>query len=99
MDNLAVKKVFNFSLLRRIFSFAAPYKRSFYLSMLLTVVLAALSPARPYLIQLTVDKYIANQWVRMLIIVTLVQVVLLLVETLVRFFFSYLTNWPEPGIF
>lgn len=98
MDNLAVKKVFNFSLLRRIFSFAAPYKRSFYLSMFLTVVLAALSPARPYLIQLTVDKYIANQWVRMLIIVTLVQVVLLLVETLVRFFFSYLTNWLGQSV-
>lgn len=98
MDNLAVKKVFNFSLLRRIFSFAAPYKRSFYLSMFLTVVLAALSPARPYLIQLTVDKYIANQWVRMLIIVTLVQVVLLLLETLVRFFFSYLTNWLGQSV-
>jgi len=98
VDNLAVKKVLNFSLLRRIFSFAAPYKRSFYLSMFLTVVLAALSPARPYLIQLTVDKYIANQWVRMLIIVTLVQVVLLLVETLVRFFFSYLTNWLGQSV-
>lgn len=98
MDNLAVKKVFNFSLLRRIFSFAAPYKRSFYLSMFLTVVLAVLSPARPYLIQLTVDKYIANQWVRMLIIVTLVQVVLLLLETLVRFFFSYLTNWLGQSV-
>ncbi|MET6998573.1 ABC transporter ATP-binding protein [Chitinophaga defluvii] len=66
--------------------------------MFLTVVLAALSPARPYLIQLTVDKYIANQWVRMLIIVTLVQVVLLLLETLVRFFFSYLTNWLGQSV-
>jgi ATP-binding cassette subfamily B multidrug efflux pump len=98
VDNLTVKKVFNFSLLRRIFSFAAPYKRSFYLSMFLTVVLAALSPARPYLIQLTVDKYIANQWVQMLIIVTIIQVLLLILETGVRFFFSYLTNWLGQSV-
>ncbi|HWV65205.1 ABC transporter ATP-binding protein [Chitinophaga sp.] len=98
MENLAVKKVFDFSLLRRIFSFAAPYKRSFYISMILTVVLAAISPLRPYLIQVTVDKYIAGQLMQMLILVTIVQIGLLLVETVVRFFFSYLTNWLGQSV-
>ncbi|WP_143310720.1 ABC transporter ATP-binding protein [Chitinophaga vietnamensis] len=98
MENLAVKKVFDFSLLRRIFSFAAPYRRSFYVSMLLTVVLAVISPLRPYLIQVTVDKYIANQVMRMLVIVTVVQILLLLLETIVRFFFSYLTNWLGQSV-
>ncbi|SEW00030.1 ABC transporter ATP-binding protein [Chitinophaga arvensicola] len=98
MENLAVKKVFDFSLLRRIFSFAAPYKRSFYISMILTVILAAISPLRPYLIQVTVDKYIANQLVQMLILVTVVQIGLLLLETVVRFFFSYLTNWLGQSV-
>lgn len=98
MENLAVKKVFDFSLLRRIFSFAAPYKRSFYISMILTVILAAISPLRPYLIQVTVDKYIASQLVQMLILVTIVQIGLLLLETVVRFFFSYLTNWLGQSV-
>ena len=98
MENPAVKKVFDFSLLRRIFSFAAPYKRSFYISMVLTVVLAAISPLRPYLIQVTVDKYIAGQLMRMLVLITIVQVGLLLVETMVRFFFSYLTNWLGQSV-
>ncbi|MBO9732893.1 MAG: ABC transporter ATP-binding protein [Chitinophaga sp.] len=98
MENLAVKKVFDFSLLRRIFSFAAPYKRSFYISMVLTVVLAAISPLRPYLIQVTVDKYIANQLMQMLLLVTVVQVGLLILETIVRFFFSYLTNWLGQSV-
>ncbi|MCW3461918.1 ABC transporter ATP-binding protein [Chitinophaga nivalis] len=98
MENLAVKKVFDFSLLRRIFTFAAPYKRSFYISMFLTVVLAVISPLRPYLIQVTVDKYIAGQLMRMLVIVTVVQIGLLLVETVVRFFFSYLTNWLGQSV-
>jgi len=98
MDNLTIKRVFDFSLLRRLFSFAAPYKRSFYLSMFLTVVLAVLSPLRPWLIQVTVDKYIANQWMRMLIIITIVQIGVLLLETLVRFFFGYLTNWLGQSV-
>jgi ATP-binding cassette subfamily B protein len=98
MDNLTIKRVFDFSLLRRLFSFAAPYKGSFYLSMLLTVVLAVLSPLRPWLIQVTVDKYIANQWIRMLVIITIVQIGVLLLETLVRFFFGYLTNWLGQSV-
>ncbi|HEY0608629.1 MAG TPA: ABC transporter ATP-binding protein [Chitinophaga sp.] len=98
MDNLTIKRDFDFSLLRRLFSFAAPYKGSFYLSMFLTVVLAVLSPLRPWLIQITVDKYIANQWMRMLIIITIVQIGVLLLETLVRFFFGYLTNWLGQSV-
>lgn len=98
MSNVAAKRVFDFSLLRRIFSFAKPYKRSFYVSMVLTVVLAVISPLRPYLIQVTVDKYIANQLVRMLVLVTVLQIALLLLETVVRFFFSYLTNWLGQSV-
>jgi ATP-binding cassette subfamily B protein len=98
MNNGKAKRVFDFSLLNRVFSFAAPYKRYFYISMFLTVLLALLSPVRPYLIQLTVDKYITNQWVQMLVIVTIIQVVMLLLETLVRFFFSYITNWLGQSV-
>ncbi|KAA2245620.1 ABC transporter ATP-binding protein [Chitinophaga agrisoli] len=98
MENLTIKRIFDFSLLRRLFSFAVPYKRSFYLSMVLTIVLAVLSPLRPYLIQVTVDKYIAGRWMQMLVIITLVQIGLLLIETVVRFFFSYLTNWLGQSV-
>ncbi|MBW8686574.1 ABC transporter ATP-binding protein [Chitinophaga rhizophila] len=98
MEKTAVKKVFDISLLRRIFTFAVPYRRSFYLSMFLTVLLAVISPMRPYLIQLTVDKYIAGQLMQMLIFITMVQVVLLLLETVMRFYFSYLTNWLGQSV-
>lgn len=98
MENLAVKKVFDFSLLRRIFTFAAPYKRALYLSMVMTVIFAVISPLRPYLIQVTVDKYIASQLTRMLVTVTIIQMVLLLLESVVRFYFSYLTNWLGQSV-
>ncbi|QJB33968.1 ABC transporter ATP-binding protein [Chitinophaga oryzae] len=98
MENLAVKKVFDFSLLRRIFTFAAPYKRALYLSVVMTVIFAVISPLRPYLIQVTVDKYIASQLMKMLVTVTIVQIALLAVETVVRFYFSYLTNWLGQSV-
>lgn len=86
------KKVFDVRLLRRVFSFAAPYKKQFYLAILLTILLAAIAPARPYLIQVTVDKYVANGLLRMVIDITLIQIGLLLVESFLRFYFSYLTS-------
>lgn len=96
MEN--VKRVFDVSLLKRVFSFAAPYKRYFYLSIFLTVMLALVSPVRPFLIQLSVDKYITNQWVQMLINVTIIQIGMLLLETVVRFLFSFMTNWLGQSV-
>ncbi|WP_343700082.1 ABC transporter ATP-binding protein [Chitinophaga sp.] len=98
MDQVQKKKLFDVSLLKRVFSFAAPYRRYFYLSMFLTVLLAVLSPVRPWLIQLSVDKYITNQWAQMLMIVTIIQVALVVLETVVRFFFSYITNWLGQSV-
>lgn len=55
------KKVFDFSLLRRIFQFVAPYKRKFYTSVFLSVVLAIMAPVRPWLIQITINRGIAGK--------------------------------------
>ena len=52
----AKRKIFNFSLLRRVFHFAAPYKNKFYGSLVLALLLAAFAPLRPLLIQLTINK-------------------------------------------
>src|SRR5699024_2061902 len=48
---------------------------------------------RPYLIQLSVDKYIIGKLLYGLIIITIIQVGFLLLESLLRFAFMYLTNW------
>ncbi len=50
------KKVgFNFLLLRQIFFYVKPYKKYLYASIFLALLMAAVAPVRPYLIQLTVD--------------------------------------------
>jgi len=92
------KKIFDLNLLRRIFSFASPYKRSLYISMAMSVVLAGLSPLRPYLIQLSVDKYIANHMLQMLINISIIQLVVLLIENGLRFWFLYRINWLGQAV-
>lgn len=93
------KKIFDFALLQRVFRFAAPYKNKFYISLLLAMVLAIIAPIRPYLIQLTINDGIkhdtASQFVAgpggFIIEITIIQIVLLMLETGFRFLFSFLT--------
>ncbi len=44
------------SLLSRVFFFVRPYRKYFFLSIFLAIVMAVFAPVRPLLIQLTVDK-------------------------------------------
>lgn len=87
------KKAINLQLLRRIFSFTAPYRRTLYLCMSLAIILAIVSPLRPYLIKVSVDKYIGNNMLQGLIWISVFQFGLLLAESLLRFWFSYRANW------
>ncbi|MCW3074179.1 MAG: antibiotic transporter ATP-binding protein [Flaviaesturariibacter sp.] len=92
------KKSFDLKVLRRVLRFAAPYKKKFYLSIAFTIILALFTPVRPYLIQLTVDDYITNQVVRLIINVTIIQILFLLLETGLRFYFSYITSWLGQAV-
>ena len=93
MANEALKKIFDFENLRRVFQFAAPYKRRFYVSIWLAVFLAIITPVRPYLIKITVDKFIASKMLDWIIWMTVIQIGLLIIESAVRFYFSYITAW------
>lgn len=90
---METKKAGGLSLLKRIFSYTRPYRGRLWISILLAIVLAILAPARPYLIQLSVDHYIANKLLQGLITVTVIQLGILLVESALRFVFMYTTNW------
>lgn len=73
------------------FRYAAPYKKKFYLSVALAIFLALMTPVRPMLIQVTVNNYITNGLVALLINITLIQIGLILFETFIRFLFSFTT--------
>ena len=93
------KKIFDISLLRRVFRFASPYKNKFYISLFLSLFLALLAPIRPFLIQVTInDGLYANNLAHFMngpggfiIEITIIQIILLLIETGTRFYFTFTT--------
>src|SRR6266566_3266780 len=97
------RKIFDFSLLRRVFQYTAPYKRRLHLSILLSILLAVISPLRPFLIQVTMNEYIKkgvtdnvavkSKMIDLVIYITIFQIILLLAETIFRFYFSFITAW------
>jgi ATP-binding cassette, subfamily B, multidrug efflux pump len=87
------KKLLDFTILKRVFAFTAPYKKKLYLSIFLSILLAVISPLRPYLIQYTVNIFIKDGNTYWLILITVIQIGLLLFETGLRFYFGFLTSW------
>jgi len=98
MANVINKKFFDFDLLKRVLRFAAPYKRRFYWSIALAIILAVFTPVRPILIQITVDKYISGGLWKWVLIITFIQIGFLLLETGLRFYFSYITAWLGQNV-
>jgi ATP-binding cassette subfamily B multidrug efflux pump len=112
MTPAPTKKVFDFTLLKRVYGFVRPYRKQFYSSLFLSVLLAVISPVRGLFIQYTVDKGLKgnvknipawlnqlfdsvshNDIISFIIIISVFQIVLLMVETLFRFSFTFTTSW------
>lgn len=85
-------------LLRRVFRYTLPYKRRFVASLALAVTLAVLAPIRPYLIQQTVNRHIADGALNWIVWITLIQIGILIVETVLRFYFSFITAWLGQNV-
>lgn len=112
---MPAKRVFDFSLLRRIFQFVAPYKGKFYTSIFLSIVLAIMAPVRPWLIQVTINRGIGgkehaaptwlnhllgngNTLISIIISITIFQIIFLIIESVLRFWFSYSTSWLGQAV-
>jgi ATP-binding cassette subfamily B protein len=89
---------FDLSTLRRLLAYARPYCWRFFLSLLLALLLAFMSPARPLLIDYTLRDILGGRLengfaIALLVRITIIQVVLLILESGMRFLFTYLTTW------
>ena len=93
------KKIFNIVLLKRVLQVASPFKKKIYISLFLSVVLAVMAPIRPWLIQYTIHTGILNHQNSFflhgtgmfLVEITIIQIILLLLDTLLRFIFTVTT--------
>lgn len=86
-------ELLDWQVLRRILGLVAPYKKVFWSTLLLVVLLSLLAPLRPWLIQYTVDNHITSGDHAGLLVMTALMVVSLLLETVFRYFFSYASTW------
>ncbi len=84
---------FNYSLFRRVMAMVKPYKRTFYLTAILTVVLAPLAIMRPKLVQTMVDDHIFVGDVRGMTILACIILGVLILEVVLRYFFLYWADW------
>ncbi len=85
-------KTYDWNILRRIFSYAKPYKKVFNWSVILTIAIAILSPIRPFLTQLTVDKFILLNDKNGLLNMIIFMIFLLIFQTIVQYYHTFLTN-------
>lgn len=85
--------IIDLKVLRRLFVFARPYIGKFYFLVVLTVLLAFLSPLRPYLIQVTIDDHVAIGDYSGLVNMTLILVGLIVVTAIVQYSHTYISGW------
>src|SRR6185503_5980667 len=86
-------KALDLPILKRIYGFTTPYRGVFYAGVFLTLLLTFLSPIRPVLVQYTIDHYVVKADAEGLLRMTLLMIGLLLFQTLVQYYHTYLTNW------
>lgn len=85
--------IVDFGVLKRLFAFAQPYIKEFYILVFLTVSMAIVVPLRPYLIQLTIDDKIAGGDFKGLLTMIIILIVLLVIQSALQYFHTFLSGW------
>lgn len=94
-ENKKVKSgnLVDFKVLKRLFGFAKPYMKQFYLLVFLTIFLALLTPIRPYIVQSAIDDYVPAGDYPGLVFMISILVVHLILLAIVQYSHTYLSGW------
>lgn len=79
-------------LLGRLAQYIRPYRNIFWISVILTLLLAAVAPALPLLVEHTLDKYILTGEYEGLNTMLILMLLLLVAQTIIRYFHTLMTN-------
>ncbi|MEJ6734626.1 MAG: ABC transporter ATP-binding protein [Flavobacteriales bacterium] len=93
MDQVKTNKTYDFSLFKRVMSYVKPYNKIFFSTSFFAILLSFLSPARPVLIQYAFDNFILIPNPEKLQQITLLLMLLLTIESIVQFFYTYWANY------
>jgi ATP-binding cassette subfamily B multidrug efflux pump len=84
--------IIDWSVLKRLMKFVAPYRKSFYALILLTVLLGVLTPVRPILIQYTIDNDVAFGDYAGMVNIVIVLLVLLVIRDIRTRLYEHIVN-------
>lgn len=90
--------VVDFKVLKRLFQYARPYIKQFYLLVFLTIFLAILMPIRPVLVQKAIDEYVPNGDYDGLVLMITILIGHLIVLAVVQYSHTYLSGWVGQTI-
>ncbi len=93
MSDSQPKKKFNAGMFFRLLRYTVPYRSTLIGAIVLSVILALLSPLRPWIIQQSVDVYIGGKLWQGLLWISLLHFGALALESGLRFWFMYRTSW------
>ncbi len=82
----------DFYYLKRIIFYSKHVKRLIYISVFLSITLALLSPLRPFLVELSFDKYISSGDFNGLRFICVLMLLFLILEAIVQYFYTYIIN-------
>ena len=85
--------IIDLRVLKRLLQYVKPYKWTFLILILLTILLATLSPLRPYLVGITIDNNIATGDYPGLFMMVGIIFGLLLLQSLVQYAHTFLSDW------
>jgi len=87
-----IGKTYDSRLLNRLAGYMRPYRKVFWISVILTILLAAVAPALPMLIEYTLDNYILAGKYQDLNKMLIFMLSLLIAQTFIRYFHTLMTN-------
>jgi ATP-binding cassette subfamily B multidrug efflux pump len=85
-------KALDWKLLQRVMHYVKPYNKTFVIAGFLTVLLAFIAVAQPFLIQKTLDNYILQSNYNGLVMMVGFLVLQLLIQTVTQYYQTYSTN-------
>lgn len=91
-EKVSSGNIIDWSVLRRLMQFVKPYKGRFYFLILLTLLLGALTPVRPFLVQYTLDTHVASGDYSGMVSIMLIMLGLLVMHSLVQYSHTYISG-------
>jgi ATP-binding cassette, subfamily B, multidrug efflux pump len=92
-DKATSGNIIDFNVLKRLMKFVMPYKKRFYLVILLTFMIGVLAPLRPILIQYTIDHDVAAGDYQQMVYMMLLLLVMLVGQAFMEYIHTYMSGW------